>query len=142
MSTETKVAQAADICQDEAKRDPLAAKLAAAGFFTPTDRKITSEQAEALAPAPAWSSQADYSRESDDQDGGFWIVDKATASDDGMLWVGIVRETAVTGTGTVAHAFESVRVKIGDEDFWLETHYLKRFLDAMRAAGTVAGVEP
>jgi len=121
-------------------RDPFMGKLDAAGFFTPPAQKITPEQAEALAPAPSWADRPDYDRSWEDQDGGYWINETATLSETDIARVAIVRETAITGAGIVAHTIESVRVAHADDEFWIPTQHVEAVFAQIRAAATAAEV--
>jgi hypothetical protein len=124
----------------ESLRDPLLAKLDAVGFFTPPARKITPEQADALAPGPSWADRADYDRSWEDHDGGYWINESATLSETDIARVSIVRETAITATGIVAHAVESVRVAHADDEFWIQTQHVEAVFAQILSAAAEAGV--
>lgn len=126
--------------EDNTPRDPLVAKLDAAGFFTPPAPKITTEQALALSPAPSWADRPSYSRRVEDEDGGYWITEDATISETDVARVGVERQTAVTGAGIIAHQAEFVRVAHADEEFFLETRHVSRIFAEIRCAATSVGV--
>lgn len=140
MSIDPNVSPSTEIHQAEVVRDPLVAKLDAVEFFTPPTPKITPEQADALAPAPSWADRPDYERDWEDQDGGYWITEKATISITDTARVAMFRETAITGTGVVAHTIESVRVGHAGEEFWIETRHVEAVFAQIRSSVTEAGV--
>lgn len=140
MLDDNNVPQITEIRQDDKVRDPLAAKLRAVEFFTPPTSKITPEQADALAPAPAWADRPDYERDWEDQDGDYWITEKATISVTDIARVSMFRETEITGTGVVAHTIESVRVGHAGEEFWIETRHVEAVFAQIHSAVAEAGV--